>query len=203
MTPGTSFALDERGLFVERPSAITTFSGKVIDPISPDPNDIDIEDVAHHLSNMCRFTGATSRFYSLAEHSVRVARLVDDEFKLEAILHDASEAYIADIAKPVKESPAFSGYRLVEGRLEAAVQMAFRLPIGPWPSQVKKADHRMFEVEATFLCPKGVGKFVDDIGIANSDEYPACWSPRIAEGVFLDEFTHYWAVRERQKEERL
>lgn len=199
MTPGTS-VLDECGLFVDRPTAVTTYSGRVIDPVHPDPDDIDIEDIAHHLSQQCRFSGACDRFYSVAEHSLRVARLVDAEHKLAALLHDGSESYIADLAKPVKESGELCGYRLVEQRFEAAIQIKFDLPIGPWPAQVKAADHRMFQVEAKLLCPRGVGRFVEDIEI-EGDEWPSCWSPRVAEGIFLDEFTHYYALRERQKEQ--
>lgn len=192
MTLGTT--LDERGLFVDRPTAITTYSGRVIDPIDPDPADICIEDVAHHLSNLCRFTGATERFYSVAEHSVRVASLVDPEYKLEALLHDASEAYVADIAKPVKESEEFSGYRDVEFHLEKAVRLAFGLPLSlplvHWPKQIKEADHRMFQVEAKILCPRGVGRFVGDITYSYR-EYPTGWSPNMAKSCFIDAFNDY------------
>lgn len=139
----------------------------------------------------------------MAEHSVRVARLVDESHKLEALLHDAAEYVLSDIAKPVKSSPDFAGYRETEMLLERAVQRKFRLPLGPWAQEVKDADHRMFKVEASVLCPRGVGRFIGDIGEFNSDEYPSCWGPRVAEGIFLEEFTHYWGVRERQKEESL
>src|SRR5271156_4912831 len=79
---------------------IQTFTGKKFYPFNPKPQDIDIRDIAHALSNICRFTGHTKRFYSVAEHSRNVAKLVPAHMKLQALLHDASEAYLCDIARP-------------------------------------------------------------------------------------------------------
>jgi len=77
--------------------------GKLIDPFNPDPELIGLVDIAHSLSNICRWNGHTMRFYSVAEHCIFVSGLVESrEDKLAALLHDASEAYIADLVRPVK-----------------------------------------------------------------------------------------------------
>jgi len=93
-------------------SWIVTASGKRVDPLNISPADIEIGDICHALGNICRFTGHCSRFYSVAEHSVR---MVDWCFKdaeplerLAALLHDAAEAYIGDIAKPLKSRVVFT-----------------------------------------------------------------------------------------------
>jgi len=77
-------------------SFIQTYSGKRIDFENPDPDQIDIVDIAHGLSNLCRFSGQSKYFYSVAQHSFYVS-LVCKENKLQALLHDATEAYMADV----------------------------------------------------------------------------------------------------------
>lgn len=83
---------------------ITTYTGKKFHYLDPQPEEIDIEDIAHALSLTCRFSGHCKKFYSVAEHSVRVADIVPLELRLQALLHDASEAYITDIPRPIKET---------------------------------------------------------------------------------------------------
>lgn len=87
---------------------IRVFSGKYINPFDFKESDIDIEDIAHGLSNQCRWGGHTKRFYSVAEHSIEVFKKVANKTmckttRLEALLHDASEAYLLDIPSPYKE----------------------------------------------------------------------------------------------------
>lgn len=82
---------------------VTTYSGKSIDLDSPNPDLIDIDDIAHQLSLINRFNGATKEPYSVAQHSVIVSNIVKPEFALLGLLHDAAEAYIGDIVGPVKK----------------------------------------------------------------------------------------------------
>lgn len=81
---------------------IETFSGKKVNLENPLPSTIDLEDIAHHLSQTCRFVGATSRFYSVAEHAVRCSYLVPEGYELAALHHDSSEAFLADLPGPLK-----------------------------------------------------------------------------------------------------
>ena len=83
-------------------SWITTQSGKHFDFNNLSAADICIEDISCALSNLCRFTGHVQDFYSVAQHSVHVSYLVPPEFALEALLHDAAEAYCNDISAPRK-----------------------------------------------------------------------------------------------------
>lgn len=80
---------------------IYTLSG-MINVIDPDPQDIHLEDIARALANTSRWAGHTPHYYSVAEHSIRVAMLVEPHHKLQALLHDAAEAYLGDIPTPIK-----------------------------------------------------------------------------------------------------
>lgn len=127
---------------------IATYTGKWIEPLNPDPSAIDIKDIAHSLALQCRFTGHTSKFYSTAQHSYYVSKLVPVEFALWGLLHDASEAYVSDIARPVKHAKAEFGeiYRAVEETLAKAVTERFGLS-WPEPEEVKVADKKMLRAE--------------------------------------------------------
>src|ERR1035441_1601867 len=98
--------------------SITTFSGVRFWPLIPNPADIRIEDIAHALSNQCRFGGHTREFYSVAEHSVRVSQLCTPENALWGLLHDASEAYLSDVTAPITELPQLEAYRAAERSLQ-------------------------------------------------------------------------------------
>jgi 5'-deoxynucleotidase YfbR-like HD superfamily hydrolase len=84
-----------------------------------------IEDIAHGLAHTCRFNGHFKFFYSVAEHSMDVADHLSDEQKLLGLLHDASEAYLADLPRPIK--PHLSNYRRLEAAIMAAVADRFEL----------------------------------------------------------------------------
>lgn len=97
---------------------IQTASGIMFDPLNPKIEDIRIKDIAHALSNQCRFSGHTKRHYSVAEHSVYVSRYTRVGNELAGLLHDASEAYLLDIPSPIKQAPEFLFYRQAEKRLQ-------------------------------------------------------------------------------------
>ena len=122
-----------------------TITGRKFWPIDPRPEDIDIYDIAHALSMMCRFNGHCKWFYSVAEHSVYVSDLCPPDYAVWGLLHDASEAYIADIVKPAK--PYIAGYREAENRIMAAVCERFGLPMDQ-PQCVKEADNAILADEA-------------------------------------------------------
>ena len=104
-----------------------TYAGKCVHPLDPHPDEIDIEDIAHALAHVCRFLGHTDRFYSVAQHSVLVSQQVPAADALWGLLHDASEAYICDLAAPIKRDPSMEAYRAAEQRLMACVCRRFGL----------------------------------------------------------------------------
>jgi hypothetical protein len=81
---------------------LQTVSGRVISILHPYPDDIEIGDIAHALSNICRFGGHTTSFFSVAQHSIIVSHLLPPKLGLWGLLHDASEAYLTDIPRPLK-----------------------------------------------------------------------------------------------------
>lgn len=81
---------------------IKTFTGRMICIPEIKPGDVDLRDIAHSLSNQCRFNGHTTEFYSVAQHCVILSAMADEPRKPWALLHDAAEAYIGDIIRPVR-----------------------------------------------------------------------------------------------------
>ena len=130
------------------PNKITTASGRDVNPLDLQPDDIDIHDIAHSLSLTCRFNGHCRVFYSVAEHSVLVSRLCPPEFALEALLHDASEAYLGDVPKPLKRQ--WPEYQEAENRAQRLITRCFNLP-EKQSEAVHKADHEAFEIELARL----------------------------------------------------
>ncbi len=125
-------------------SWIETYTGRRFWPLAPDSTEIDIRDIAHSLSLLCRFNGHCREFYSVAEHSCRVSAIVPREHALWGLLHDAAEAYISDLPRPLKEQmPAFNRY---EDRLLAVIMERFGLDM-PMPPEVKRADDILLSTE--------------------------------------------------------
>ena len=116
---------------------VQTYTGKQFFPLDPDVNSICIEDIAHSLGKICRFNGHTTRFYSVAEHSVYVSRNVSYENAMWGLLHDASEAYLIDMPRPLK--PVLDGYKEIETRVCECVAMKFGLS-WPMPEEIKRID---------------------------------------------------------------
>ncbi len=109
-------------------STITTYSGKAFDPIAPEARKICIADIAHALSLLCRANGHFPTFYSIGQHSLHcmeeaTARGYGERVALACLLHDASEAYISDITRPVKR--ALADYRGIEANLQNAIEGVF------------------------------------------------------------------------------
>jgi hypothetical protein len=185
----TRSKLNKDGLLRAAPDSIFTFSGGFMRPLDPQPEDILIEDIAHALANQCRWTGHVAEFFSVAEHSMNVAKLVPEELRLTALLHDASEAYLADLARPIKKAPGLGEvYLEVEARLEAAI--AERFGIDPDPlghKAVKQADEQALWAEAKALLPvlgEQMPEPPDSIVIN-------CLRPRAAKKKFLAAFKAY------------
>ena len=117
---------------------IRVHSGILFDLASPDPDLIDIEDIAHALSLICRFTGHVNEFDSVAQHSLIVSRIVPQEHRLVGLMHDATEAYLTDVSRPLKAM--LPDYRAAEHKLWLAIAERFDLPV-ELPFAVKQADN--------------------------------------------------------------
>lgn len=104
-------------------------SGIAFYPFDPRPEDIRIEDIAHALALQCRFGGHTREFYSVAQHSLHVSENVSAPRALAALLHDAAEAYLVDVPRPLKRGPGFAMYCALERVITNAIAKRFGLPI--------------------------------------------------------------------------
>ena len=131
---------------------IQTYTGRHYWPHDPRPDDVSIIDIAHVLSNLCRYTGHSLRFFSVAEHSVHVSRLVPAPLALHGLLHDASEAYCGDMAKPTKTG--LPDYQTMEAKNHAAISKHFGLP-EEMPKEIHEADLLMLHCERAQLMKSG------------------------------------------------
>ena len=94
-----------------------TFSGRQFWPMDPKPEDVCILDIANSLGKICRYNGHCKKFYSVAEHSYYVSKYVEPQNALWGLLHDASEAYMCDLIRPLKNEPFARSFRLFENKI--------------------------------------------------------------------------------------
>lgn len=165
---------------------IQTFTGRKFWPMDPRADEIDIRDIAHSLSMMCRFNGHVRRFYSVAQHCVLLSHHVPIQDRLWGLMHDASEAYIADVSSPVKKLDAMAPYRDAERAIMASVCERFDLPMVQ-PASVSEADLRMLATEKRdLLIDAGHGW---RLNVAPYDNVLIeSWWPEKAEAAFLQRF---------------
>jgi uncharacterized protein len=143
-------------------SSIMLHSGRLFDLVNPEANEITIEDIAHGLAHTCRYTGQCNWFYSVAQHSVLVSQVVAPEFAFAALMHDAAEAFIGDISRPLKS--LLSEYRTLEEKVEQAIFKRFGLA-WPVPEEVRKADDAVMLAEMKVLMPLGMSDPAREAGI--------------------------------------
>lgn len=127
---------------------LPTFTGRRVDPLNLDPDLIDPADIAHSLAKTDRWGGHGRIFYSVAEHSLRMARMVIPEYRLAALLHDASEAYWRDLPRPIKRS--IPEYEWGEARCQAVIAAKYGL-VFPWPESITFWDDQMIHAEGRWL----------------------------------------------------
>lgn len=178
-------------------SCITTVTGRFFDLLQPHMYDYDIEEIATALSNICRYTGHVNKFYSVAEHSVLVSRLVPPPLALCGLLHDASEAFVGDVSSPLKK--LLPDYRKIEEAVQSAIAWHFDVPY-PYPEEVHKADKRMYWNERKNVADNGVkdelwhqelgaARKVDAVGVA----------PHMAKRMFLSRYKEITSEKAKPK----
>ena len=139
-----------------------TVTGRKFYPFAPRVEDVDIIDIAHSLSMTCRYNGHTSRFYSVAEHSVLMSYQVSKEAAFYALMHDAPEAYFGDIVRPIKQNMP-EVYK-IEAELLRVIKERFSIKSNcRTEHEIKVADDRMIATEKLQLMPSGHGWGMGDI----------------------------------------
>lgn len=168
-------------------SYILTFTGRIFYPMDPNPADVDIVDIAHALSNTCRFTGHAREFMSVAQHSVIVSDQLrsDATLALVGLLHDAPEAYLADVSTPIKH--ALHNYEGIEMGLWRVIAERFNLP-DHWLSAVKTADLRSLATERRDLMPYHPGEWDTLRGVEPLEQRIVPLEPKAAKRLFLETF---------------
>lgn len=160
-----------------------TFTGRAFFPLDARVEDIDELDIAHALSLLCRYGGHARRFYSVAEHCVLMSEAVAPEHALWALLHDATEAYVGDVVRPLKRH--LPEYVAIEDRLMGVICARFGLKPG-MPAAVKEADNRILLDERAALLsapprPWGPLEDAEPLGVAIRS-----WRPVIAEQAYFE-----------------
>jgi uncharacterized protein len=126
-----------------------TYTGRRFYPLAARVEDIDPIDIAHALGLICRYGGHVDRFYSVAEHCILMSQAVEPGHAAWALLHDATEAYVGDMVRPLKHH--MPEYRDVEDRLMAVIAERFGLAGVTMPPEVKDADNRILLTERAAL----------------------------------------------------
>lgn len=172
-------------------SYITTYSGLHFDPTEPDKELIDIKDITHALSLLCRANGHFRHFYSVAQHSTACAREADfrglsNRVVMGCLLHDGSEAYLSDVTRPVKEG--LPHYLETEARLQDMIWEKYLLsPITEEEKyQVFLIDDQMLSLEFHALMPEDIDEEYLEIKTQPDFSFRL---PDVAEREFLELFT--------------
>lgn len=160
-----------------------TYTGKRFYPLNPVVADIDIIDIAHALAYLCRFGGHIDRFYSVAEHCVLLSEWVDSENSLAALLHDATEAYVVDVPRPLKY--LLPQYQELENKAWSVISTRFNIS-SKLPEQVKEGDNRILINEKSTLFSRA-----ERWGVDSLQSLPikvSGWQPEEAERRYLNRF---------------
>jgi len=164
---------------------ILLYSGNYFSYENPHDSVWTLEDIAHGLAMTCRFGGQARRYYSVAEHSVYVSRLVPPELAWDALMHDAAEAFICDMPKPLKEM--LPEYKRIEKHVESAIGERYGLRY-PMPPEIKMADIQMLRAEQVQIMRND-----DDwhwtFDVPEPDITIAALPPESAKVMFLDRAT--------------
>lgn len=167
-------------------------------PFDPKPEEIFIEDIAHALSNICRYNGHTKEFYSVAQHSVLVSKYCKPEHALHGLLHDAAEAYVGDMVRPIKNMNNMSFFRETEDRICETIFNKFHLTY-PYPEDIKLADDMVLAIETRCVLDN-IPDWAYTFYMQPPDNYQIIYpiGPRIAKRKFLDRWGELWDMKRKQ-----
>lgn len=170
-------------------NTIKVASGHYIDLIDPKPSSVDIWSIGAALSKICRFGGHSPEFYSVAEHSVHAARLavtdgIPTDGVLAVLLHDAAEAYVGDMVKPLKV--VIPQFKEIEDRIELAIESQFDIRFSRWKTVIKGYDRAMLKAEKTQMWPKDEKHWVGFSEIDVADVRLRYWKHSKACRKFID-----------------
>jgi len=184
-----------RAKTVDRGNWIETYSGHKFYVMDPKPEDIDLEDVSHALSNACRFSGHTKYFYSVAEHSINVANRLFERYgcralALKGLVHDASESVFVDIPSPIK--PYLTNYKKIEQGIQDMLYVKFcgAVPNPVEKTLIKEVDLEMLWIEGYQLMPSKTKKWDNNGDRAHYEPIVIghvpleCYTPASAKGAF-------------------
>lgn len=165
-----------------------TFTGRQFWPLDPRSEEVSIVDISHSLAHQCRYAGHCRSFYSVAQHSVIVSHACNAEDALWGLLHDAAEAYLVDLPRPIKRfSDLGTHYKAMEMKLMRVICEHFKLPVVE-PESVGKADNVVLVTEMRDLMAKPPVAWKESWG---SEPLPTAiypLSPEVAKRQFLDRF---------------
>lgn len=166
-----------------------TYTGRKFYPKEPARTNICINDIAHALSYQCRYNGHTRKFYSVAEHSVLLAREAKDlayptEFIMTALLHDAAEAYIGDLPGPIKD--ALPEFNWMEDQLNDRIARHFPI-VYPFPHEIIELDNQIVHDERTMLMGRNENVWRSD-SLEPLNVIIECWRPLLAQNRFLESY---------------
>lgn len=168
-------------------------SGAWFDFAAPHSSQFTIEDIAHGLANICRYSGQCTSFYSVAEHSLLVSETAVG-FEIEALLHDAAEAFLGDITRPLKQM--LPDYRRIESEVERIVFSRFGIQI-PLPHEVKEADLRVLAAEQRQIMPPGTDGWLCGQDVVPAPVVVRHLSPEAAKRAWLERFEALYVPRSR------
>lgn len=164
---------------------ILLHSGAYFDLLDPWGSQFTIEDIAHGLSNTCRYAGQCQQFYSVAEHSWHASYLVPGPWKLAALMHDAAEAFIGDVTRPLKS--LLPDYKRIERGVEDAIAARFGVFDMDAP-EVKQADLAMLSAEQAEIMPPHADGWAVLAGVIPAPVNLRMWPPARAKAEFLDRY---------------
>lgn len=172
---------------------IQTRNGTAFSLIKPLKEDVDFNEIAYALSHLCRFCGHTKKFYSVAQHSCIVASLLPKPLKLCGLLHDAHEAYIGDIATPVKAALGIP--KAAMQALESPILQAIHEAAGQsWPlhegvaGAIKYADLVALQTERRDLMTVSQKEWQSGYGILPTEKRIRAWTSQQSELRFMELF---------------